>query len=111
MCASSAGSLFHIPIVRERNVDAVLDALTSAGIQILATAADGEVDLDDADDLLARPTAWLFGNEAPRTRRRGGAASRSSGADPDPRPGRESEPGHGGVDLPVRQRAGAVRQS
>ncbi|NKR49496.1 RNA methyltransferase [Rhodococcus hoagii] len=61
---SSAGSLFHIPIVRERNVDAVLDALTSAGIQILATAAAGEVDLDEADDLLARPTAWLFGNEA-----------------------------------------------
>ena len=25
---------------------------------------DGEVDLDDADEQLARPTAWLFGNEA-----------------------------------------------
>lgn len=61
---SSAGSLFHLPIVRERDTDAVLDALTAAGIQILATAADGEVDLDEADDLLARPTAWLFGNEA-----------------------------------------------
>ena len=32
--------------------------------RLLATAADGEVDLDDADELLARPTAWLFGNEA-----------------------------------------------
>lgn len=31
---------------------------------ILATAADGEVDLDDADELLSGPTAWLFGNEA-----------------------------------------------
>ncbi len=61
---SSAGSLFHLPIVRERDTDAVLGALTAAGIQILATAADGEVDLDEADDLLARPTAWLFGNEA-----------------------------------------------
>ncbi|WP_137726096.1 TrmH family RNA methyltransferase [Prescottella subtropica] len=61
---SSAGSLFHLPIVRERDTGTVLDALADAGIQILATAADGEVDLDDADDLLARPTAWLFGNEA-----------------------------------------------
>ena len=38
--------------------------ISAAGVQILATAADGEVDLDDADELLARPTAWLFGNEA-----------------------------------------------
>ncbi|RVW05762.1 TrmH family RNA methyltransferase [Rhodococcus xishaensis] len=61
---SSAGSLFHLPIVRERDTGAVLDALTDSGIQILATAADGEVSLDDADNLLAAPTAWLFGNEA-----------------------------------------------
>ncbi len=61
---SSAGSIFHLPVARERDVDAVLDAITAAGVQILATAADGEIDLDAADDLLARPTAWLFGNEA-----------------------------------------------
>ncbi|WP_305091533.1 RNA methyltransferase [Prescottella sp. R16] len=61
---ASAGSLFHLPIVRERDTDAVLDTLTAAGIRILATAADGEVSLDDADELLAQPTAWLFGNEA-----------------------------------------------
>lgn len=61
---SSAGSLFHLPIVRERDIDAVLTALSAAGIRILATAADGEVDLDEADELLAGPTAWLFGNEA-----------------------------------------------
>ncbi|MFZ2174645.1 MAG: RNA methyltransferase [Rhodococcus sp. (in: high G+C Gram-positive bacteria)] len=61
---ASAGSLFHLPVVRERNTEAVLDAIGGAGIQVLATAADGEVDLDEADELLARPTAWLFGNEA-----------------------------------------------
>jgi TrmH family RNA methyltransferase len=61
---SSAGSLFHLPIVRERSVDDAMAALSSAGLQIVATAADGEVDLDDADELLAAPTAWLFGNEA-----------------------------------------------
>jgi RNA methyltransferase, TrmH family len=61
---SSAGSLFHLPIARERDVHAALDAAKAAGLQLLATAADGEVDLDRADDVLARPTAWLFGNEA-----------------------------------------------
>ena len=59
---ASAGSLFHIPIARERSIDSVLDSLTD--IRLFATAADGEVDLDDADELLDGPTAWLFGNEA-----------------------------------------------
>lgn len=61
---ASAGSLFHVPVARNVNIDDVLGQLRSQGLQILATAADGEVDLDDAGELLARPTAWLFGNEA-----------------------------------------------
>ncbi|KQB86467.1 TrmH family RNA methyltransferase [Corynebacterium lowii] len=61
---SSAGSLFHLPVSRETQVEAVMDSLRSRGLQILATAADGEVDLDEAGDLLEAPTAWLFGNEA-----------------------------------------------
>lgn len=61
---SSAGSVFHLPVVRERDTDRVLDSLAAAGVQVLATAADGEVDLDDADELLTAPTAWLFGSEA-----------------------------------------------
>ena len=31
---------------------------------MLAADGAGEVDLDEAEELLARPTAWLFGNEA-----------------------------------------------
>ncbi|MDG3012117.1 RNA methyltransferase [Rhodococcus sp. D2-41] len=61
---STAGSLFHLPVVRERDIDGVLAALRERQVRVVATAADGEVDLDDADDLLAGPTAWLFGNEA-----------------------------------------------
>ncbi|MGC0364279.1 TrmH family RNA methyltransferase [Rhodococcus sp. 27YEA15] len=61
---SSAGSLFHLPVVRERDTESVVEQIRAAGIQILATAADGEVDLDNADQLLGKPTAWLFGNEA-----------------------------------------------
>ncbi|WP_165243299.1 TrmH family RNA methyltransferase [Corynebacterium lizhenjunii] len=59
---SSAGSLFHIPVAREPNVQDVLGQLRRAGMQIVATAADGDVDVADAD--LCAPTAWLFGNEA-----------------------------------------------
>ena len=36
--------------------------LRKSGMQVVATAADGEVDLAEAD--LSQPTAWLFGNEA-----------------------------------------------
>jgi TrmH family RNA methyltransferase len=59
---SSAGSLFHLPVVDGGAVDEVLDALRGNGLRVLATAADGEVLLDDAD--LSGPTAWVFGNEA-----------------------------------------------
>ncbi|MEU0506369.1 RNA methyltransferase [Nocardia sp. NPDC005998] len=61
---ASAGSLFHVPIARHHDIGEVLDAVAAEGIKILATAADGEVGLDEADELLAGPVAWLFGNEA-----------------------------------------------
>lgn len=61
---ASAGSVFHLPIARERSIADGLAALRAAGLTIVATAADGELGLDDADDVLASPTAWLFGNEA-----------------------------------------------
>ncbi|MFF0497949.1 TrmH family RNA methyltransferase [Nocardia aobensis] len=64
-----AGSLFHVPIARDRDIDAVLTSLRDNDITVLATTARGEVDLDDADELLRSAgesggTAWLFGNEA-----------------------------------------------
>ncbi|WP_202421579.1 RNA methyltransferase [Gordonia sp. SID5947] len=61
---SSAGSVFHVPIVRERDVEAGLTSIGAAGISVLATAADGELSLDDADAVLGARCAWLFGNEA-----------------------------------------------
>lgn len=61
---ASAGSIFAIPVLTGRELGALLDALRAAGLQLLATAVDGEVSLDDADALLGRPTAWLFGPEA-----------------------------------------------
>lgn len=61
---ASAGSVFHLPIARERSVSAGLAALGDAGLTLLATSADGETVLTDAGRLLAGRTAWLFGNEA-----------------------------------------------
>ncbi|MFR9753580.1 TrmH family RNA methyltransferase [Nocardia sp. 004] len=61
---ASAGSVFHVPIARQRDIGQTLDSITAAGLTIVATAANGEVDLDDADELFTRPVAWLFGNEA-----------------------------------------------
>ncbi|GAA2022504.1 hypothetical protein GCM10009719_36780 [Nocardioides kribbensis] len=61
---ASVGSLFQVPVaVAADPADAVRRA-QSAGLQVLAADGAGEVDLFDADDLLAAPTAWLFGNEA-----------------------------------------------
>src|SRR5574340_878453 len=61
---ASAGSIFAIPVVVATDVDATLAALRTAGLQLLATALHGELCLDDAEPLLSRPTAWLFGPES-----------------------------------------------
>ncbi len=59
---ASAGSLFHVDIVRERDVERVLAALST--MQVLATTGRGSVDLFELGKRLAEPTAWLFGGEA-----------------------------------------------
>ena len=63
---ASAGSLFHLDLVRGGDPAQAVRALTSAGLAVLAADAHGADDLDaciDAGDLSA-PTAWLFGSEA-----------------------------------------------
>jgi TrmH family RNA methyltransferase len=59
---ASAGSIFHLPIARELSPGDAVEALRGAGAQVLAAAADGEVNASEAD--LDRPTALLLGNEA-----------------------------------------------
>jgi TrmH family RNA methyltransferase len=61
---ASTGSIFAIPVVVEPDAEAALAALRDAGLQALATTVDGEVRLDEADELLGKPTAWLFGPES-----------------------------------------------
>jgi TrmH family RNA methyltransferase len=63
---ASAGSLFHVDVVRGTPQSGVVDALRSAGLKVLAADGYGETDLDELADAggLAVPTAWLFGSEA-----------------------------------------------
>ncbi len=63
---SSAGSLFHLAVVAGADLAGAISELRVAGLQVIA--ADGRAGrfLDDSGGGLdlARPTAWLFGNEA-----------------------------------------------
>jgi RNA methyltransferase, TrmH family len=62
---SSAGSLFHLPVVAGAPLAETIGSLRDTGIQVLA--ADGSatrlLDSPESPDL-TQPTAWLFGNEA-----------------------------------------------
>ena len=63
---ASAGSVFGVQIAATDSPVAEIDAARSAGMSVLATAADGSVSAFD-DGTLARfapPVMWVFGNEA-----------------------------------------------
>ncbi|MDI3332001.1 MAG: RNA methyltransferase [Micrococcus sp.] len=62
---STAGSLFHLPVVTGAELSAATGVLSGRGVQVLAADGYGTVVLDrPPSGLLQRPTAWLFGNEA-----------------------------------------------
>ncbi len=63
---ASAGSLFHLPVVRGADLPATVAAARDAHLAVLAADGAGEADLDHLEDdgTLGAPTAWLFGNEA-----------------------------------------------
>lgn len=59
---ATVGSLFHLPVLVERDTARVLDVLRAAGLTLLAADGGGDDDLFEHD--LTEPAAWLFGNEA-----------------------------------------------
>lgn len=62
---SSTGSIFHIPIAVGVELDAVVARARECGLQIIAADIKGDDLLSvRGEGLLAKPTAWLFGNEA-----------------------------------------------
>ena len=62
---SSAGSLFHLPVVAGASLAPAISELRAAGLQVVAAdgSASHRLDGPGGPDL-SRPTAWLFGNEA-----------------------------------------------
>jgi TrmH family RNA methyltransferase len=67
---ASAGSLFHLPVaaLSEEGIrlPQAIAALRAAGLRVIAADGRSGATLDDTGtrELLAGPTAWLFGNEA-----------------------------------------------
>ena len=62
---ASAGSLFHVPVAVGPEPAELVAAARAAGLTVLAADGAADTHLDDLDPAaLARPTAWLFGNEA-----------------------------------------------
>jgi len=59
---SSAGSIFHVPVVTGIPTAVALDALRAAGLAVLGADGRGDRRLSQVD--LHRPHAWVFGNEA-----------------------------------------------
>ena len=63
---ASAGSVFHVDLVRGGSAADAVRALRAGGLRVLAADAHGERDLDElsASGALQAPTAWVFGSEA-----------------------------------------------
>ncbi|WP_182114119.1 MULTISPECIES: RNA methyltransferase [unclassified Actinotalea] len=71
---STAGSLFHLPVVTGVSLASTVEALRDAGCLVAAADGAGAHDLDALLDVagaaptgapdLATPTVWVFGNEA-----------------------------------------------
>ncbi|WP_448623587.1 TrmH family RNA methyltransferase [Geodermatophilus sp. URMC 64] len=73
---ASAGSLFHVDVVRSAPLEPLVGRLRDAGVTVLAADGGGEASLDELGVVLAGPVLWLFGNEA-----RGVPASLAAAAD------------------------------
>lgn len=63
---ASAGSLFHVDLVRGGRPADLVEGLRAGGLTVFAADAYGADDLDDLQDdgRLRTRTAWLFGSEA-----------------------------------------------
>jgi TrmH family RNA methyltransferase len=61
---STTGSLFHLPLVVDADLELTIDALKEAGLQVFAANGGGDELSKLGNEVLAAPTAWVFGNEA-----------------------------------------------
>jgi TrmH family RNA methyltransferase len=61
---ASAGSLFHVHVVRSTPLAPLVGDLQAAGVTVLAADGGGEASLDELGGELSGRVLWLFGNEA-----------------------------------------------
>ncbi|MEY4366999.1 MAG: hypothetical protein RLZ28_414, partial [Actinomycetota bacterium] len=61
---STTGSMFHLPFAVEADPAEAIAAIKAAGLQVFAATAQGDLIPTLADEVLSKPTAWMFGNEA-----------------------------------------------
>jgi len=61
---ASAGSLFHVDVVRGAPLAPLIETVRASGVTVLAADGGGEAALDELATELAGPVLWLFGNEA-----------------------------------------------
>jgi TrmH family RNA methyltransferase len=61
---STTGSLFHLPLVIDAELESTVAALKAAGLQVFAANGGGDQLSKLEGSVLSAPTAWLFGNEA-----------------------------------------------
>nr|WP_206687662.1 RNA methyltransferase [Microbacterium yannicii] len=60
---ATTGSLFHVPVAVGADLATAVEKARAAGVRVIAADVGGG-DFLASRDLLAEPTAWLFGNEA-----------------------------------------------
>jgi TrmH family RNA methyltransferase len=61
---STTGSIFHLPVVLGASLEATIAAAKQAGYQVFAATAGGTTLPELEQSILAKPTLWMFGNEA-----------------------------------------------
>jgi RNA methyltransferase, TrmH family len=61
---STTGSLFHLPFAIEADPAETIAAIKAAGLTVFAATAQGDLVSKLEADVLKKPTAWMFGNEA-----------------------------------------------
>lgn len=60
---ATTGSLFHLPVAVGADLKTTVERAHAAGLRVIAADVGGE-DFLARRNVLAEPTAWLFGNEA-----------------------------------------------
>ena len=107
---ASTGSLFHLPVALEVDLEAAVRRARDLGLAVYGADGGGAVGVDDlaASGQLSRPVLWVMGNEAWGLPPEDAALRGRPRGPADVRPGREPQPLHRRRGLPLRDRHGAA---